>query len=526
MTTALRLPSGPQPVPPTATRPTEPFPERITSGCDETARALRAHAASARAQMERAERQVETNVDRDSPTQQSRAARAAQRYRTAARTARAFERLAELHERREMPSPLLTVRTRRHVRALLSCDTYVQDAADALKTALRWTLGLPMSRPHGFNIMREGFERLGLLAPVVLPLAVAQALRSAEADGERAPAPAALAPRVARAAEEDRPATVEAYVEQATARAAVGWIGHVTQFHGIDFTEAFNLGLSVRAAVEAARDWITGDVVFGPLPFAWGEEDGTGRPFRRDEAGRLRSGRWGGDDPAPTDGPPAAPPGGGEPGEGGAPENQPAPEAPPASPKETVQADRLDAQAATAEAKAERQRGLYAGMTLTRRRAQHRAAGMKEAERLTIYATALRAVAAALRAGTCPPALAGVSTRSHVERLVGVPSGPESRLTVPRFPGTEPSPTEWGEASRQKSLRALARMGIESAGQFEAAVAALAYLMDGHDDPEADARQREAEVERMVEAARLSGIPDSRRPAKPTSARPAPSLSR
>ncbi|MDT7858134.1 class I SAM-dependent methyltransferase [Rubrivirga sp. S365] len=79
---------------------------------------------------------------------------------------------------------------------------------------------------------------------------------------------------------------------------------------------------------------------------------------------------------------------------------------------------------------------------------------------------------------------------------------------MPRFPGTEPCPTEWGEASRQKSLRALARMGIEDAGQFEAAVAALARLMDGHDDPEAAARQREAEVERMVEAARLSGIPD------------------
>ena len=180
-----------------------------------------------------------------------------------------------------------------------------------------------MSRPHGFGIMHEGFERLGLLAPIVLPLAVAQALRSAEADGEDAPAPAS---EVACAAEEDRPATVEAYAEQATARAAVGWIGHVTQFHGIAFAEAFELGLSIRAAVEAARDWITGAVVFDPLPFAWGREDGTGRPFRRDEAGRLRSGRAGGDDPAPTDTPSTTPPGGGEPGEGREQESPPAPD--------------------------------------------------------------------------------------------------------------------------------------------------------------------------------------------------------
>ena len=107
MNAALRLSSGPQPIPSTAARSADPFPERITSGCEKTARALRAHAASARARMERAERQVETNADHDSPTQRSRAALAAQRYRTAARTARAFARLAELHERREMPSPLV-----------------------------------------------------------------------------------------------------------------------------------------------------------------------------------------------------------------------------------------------------------------------------------------------------------------------------------------------------------------------------------------------------------------------------------
>ena len=94
-----------------------------------------------------------------------------------------------------------------------------------------------------------------------------------------------------------QPETAEAYAEQATERARVGWIGHVTQFSEIDFAEAYERGLSLSHAVEAARDWIIGGVVFGPLPFAWGEADGSCRPFWRDAAGRLRTGK-------PTDGEP------------------------------------------------------------------------------------------------------------------------------------------------------------------------------------------------------------------------------
>ena len=129
-------------------------------------------------------------------------------------------------------------------------------------------------------------------------------------------------------------------------------------------------------------------------------------------------------------------------------------------------------------------------MNLTRRRAQHRAAGMQEAERLTIYATALRSVAQAVRTGTCPAVLSRVTTRAHVERLVGVPSGPEAQPTTPSYPEDGPAPHEWQNDARDKRRRMFARMGIESAEQFERAVAALAALTGGHHDPEQEAKRR------------------------------------
>ena len=285
MTTAPRLSAGPRPVA-LASPPADPFPDRITAGSPRAAAALRAHHAAACAQRDRQRAEVERHAD--DPVRSRAAAR---RYQAAAREARAFACLAELHEARRMPSPLFTVRTRRHVQTLLAADDFSPAVEGALKTALRWTLGLPMRRRTGYAVMRDGFERLGLLAPVVLPLVVAQALGTADARPADSVQTATLpAPEVSveTAPQEPSPSTVEAYVETTTKRAAQGWIGHVTQFSGIDFAQAFEAGLSVRAAVQAARDWITGAVVFGPVPFAWGTEDGAGRPFRRDESGRLR----------------------------------------------------------------------------------------------------------------------------------------------------------------------------------------------------------------------------------------------
>lgn len=284
MNTAQRLHAGPRPVTLTSS-PAEPFPDRITAGSPHGAAALRAHEATARAQMDRQRAEVERHPD------DARACVAAHRYQTAARQARAFARLAELHEARQMPSPLLTVRTRRHVRTMLAADDFTPATERALATALRWTLGLPMRRRTGYAVMRDGFERLGLFAPVVLPLAVAQVLETgadvSPANTVQAETLPTSSVHVEAAPQEPSPSTVQAYVETATTRAAQGWIGHVTQLSGIDFAQAFEADLSVRAAVQAVRDWITGAVAFGPLPFAWGTEDGVGRPFRRDERGRL-----------------------------------------------------------------------------------------------------------------------------------------------------------------------------------------------------------------------------------------------
>ena len=290
MNAAYQLSAGPRPVPLTSP-PAEPFPDRITAGSPHAAAALRAHQAASRAQMDRHRAEVERHPDGD------RGRAAAHRYRTAAREARAFARLAELHEARQMPSPLFTVRTRRHVRTLLADGDFTPATEKALATALRWTLGLPMRRRTGYGVMRDGFERLGLFAPVVLPLAVAQALGTADAPSAQsatAPAPSAhpeATPRPSPSAAEAGARGRSEWIEAATTHAGRGWIGHVTQFPGIDFAQAFGAGLSARAAAQAARDWIMGVAAFGPAPFAWGTENGAGRPFRRDESGRLYAAR-------------------------------------------------------------------------------------------------------------------------------------------------------------------------------------------------------------------------------------------
>lgn len=483
-------PSSPAPTP-----DGRPFPNRITAGCTRTAAALRGHAATAAREMERAEQQVERAVGSTTPTAEPTAPQrpaldAARRYRRAARERRAFDALAALHERHDAPAPLFTLRTRRHVRTVLTSDAYSQGVADALGSALRWTRGLPMPRRIGFEIMREAFDRLGLLDPVTLPPAIAQALEAAPppavpSGDSLSTAPEAVVVEVTAAPE---PSTVEAFVvavEEATAFEDGG--GLVSHFRSIDFAEAFEFGLSVEAAIATVENWIIGCSVFSPRPFAWRPA-----PFHRDAAGRLREGDAD-DGPeestgaVPEDGPKDGPAGGGESS------HLPAP-TPPVEPTddELARADRLDAQADTAERRADHRRNLFAGQNLTRRRAAFRAAGAQEAERLTVFAAALRAVARAIRAGTLPPVLSGVRTRAHVERLVSVPSGPNDRPTTPRYVGGN----------------ALDRMGIDSAEAFEEAVTALDQLLDDHTDPDAEAKQHAADTDRLVEQARLARIPD------------------
>ena len=273
----------------------DPFPDRITSGCPATAARLHHHAEATARDLERAERILDGISPDDAPTARQRDA--ARRYRRAARERRALDALATLHERFHAPSPLFTLRTRRHVRAVLTSTTYTDVAASTLRRALRWTLGLPMPRALGFAIMREGFDRLGLLDPVPLPLHVRAVLPSEKPPlpvhaGDSLPA----SPVVVSVA---RPATVEAFAEAARDHALTlgpAWIAHVTAFPGIDYADPFEIGLSVAEAATLARDWIVGCVVFGPRPLDWRRA-----PFVRDESDRLCTAGEGRGGPIPAE---------------------------------------------------------------------------------------------------------------------------------------------------------------------------------------------------------------------------------
>ena len=77
---------------------------------------------------------------------------------------RAFETLAALHRQGWVPAPLFGVRTRRHVLTILQNEALGGDDLYPVRSALCFTLGLPMPRTHGFRLMREAFDTLGLLA--------------------------------------------------------------------------------------------------------------------------------------------------------------------------------------------------------------------------------------------------------------------------------------------------------------------------------------------------------------------------
>lgn len=259
----------------------DPFPDRITSGSPATAERLRHHAQATARDLERAERVLDAASPDAPPTARQRDA--ARRYRRAARERRALDALATLHERFHAPSPLFTLCTRRHVRAVLTSATYTDEAAAALRRVLRWTLGLPMPRALGFAIMREGFDRLGLLDPVPLPAHVRALLPAEQAPlpvhaGDSLPA-APVALSVARLG------TVEAFAQAARDHVLTlgpPWVAHVTAFPRIDYADPFEAGLSVAEAATHARDWIVGCVVFGPRPLDWRRAS-----FVRDDADRL-----------------------------------------------------------------------------------------------------------------------------------------------------------------------------------------------------------------------------------------------
>ena len=174
---ALPMSALPHPAP--AAHRRSLFPERITAGRAQTAADLRRHAArvdhTARIldQIERLDAATSPDASPMSGAAR-RLADLAARYVERARLARALRALADLHDACDVPAPLFTVRTARHVSALLVPHPATTGALDS---ALGWTAGT--RRADAVREMAALLERLGVGRPFPLPAAVARQLNVA-----------------------------------------------------------------------------------------------------------------------------------------------------------------------------------------------------------------------------------------------------------------------------------------------------------------------------------------------------------
>lgn len=236
---------------------TSPFPHRVTAGYADRARHFDRLAECEAAKLDRIERAIDH--DRDRPPTCSHLTGLTRRREEARLLVRAFETLASLHRQGWVPAPLFGVRTRRHVLTVLQNEALHRDELQPVRSALRFTLGLPMPRAHGFRLMREAFETLGLVQPGQPPALAA-------GDGHAAPL---TAPPAA-------PVTFEAWTAAVDgARRDDDGRGLCQHFRTVDFHEAFERGMTPDEVVRAITGWIVGCDVHGPRPFTWDTEDRT-----------------------------------------------------------------------------------------------------------------------------------------------------------------------------------------------------------------------------------------------------------
>ena len=457
------------------------FPERITAGRPATAARLRlcAARAGALAPLLATIEALDAALPADASPLASRVvhlATLARTYAERACLARALDALARLHDACDVPAPLFGVASARHVAVLLASDPAAAEAAAPLGSALAWTRATGTRRACAVQDMAALLARLDVHRAFPLPAVVARNLPGAP-----------LAPPLAPPAAAPFEAWADA-VEVAFLYGEPGAAGLVAHFATLPWHVAFDAGLAPDHAARVVTAWIVGCAVHGPKPFLW--------------------------DPAPFDPDPfvTGPP---------APrtvlvdaEQATQPEATAAVPatrteehspaaRDARTADRLDAQANRLADLIHHRRNLHNrrsaashGQTLTPRRARARAAGQHEADALEPVLDALHALALATRAGTLPAVLARVTTRAAVSEL------------VPRFEGHTPTypdaDTPFDRACRSRLLSA----GIRDADDYADALAALASLPRPEDNRGAPDREA-ARIRSLVEAARLSGIPDS-----------------
>jgi SAM-dependent methyltransferase len=453
------------------------FPEFITAGSAAAAEALRRQAdrVDKRVQIQAAVEAVEDAAarrwgGRPTDAQTRRLCALAERYVERAALARTLRALAHLHDGFDVPGPLLSIASPRHVSTLLAPDPVAAERDAPLGSALRWTRSTGTPRVVAVRLMADLLARLDL-RPGPLPLCVARHL-GAPAEPQTAdqpPAPVEAAPDTSAPS-----ACFETWTEAVDALSRPtfddGETGLVPRFASVPWRDGFRLGLSPERAVAIVTGWIVGCAVHGPRPCAWEPP-----PF----------------EPPPSEPPPVPTEPAAAPGEQGRGEAHPVERTP-----DPAHADRLTAQADRLAATIHKQRNLHDGQTLTPRRARIRAAGQREADRLEPTLTALRGLALAARAGTTPDALAGFTTRAAVEHL------------VPAYEGDVPTYPELDNDLGHRAIRArLRRAGIRDADDFAAALHALAALARPDDDR--PTRDREAaQIRTHIEDARLRGIPD------------------
>ena len=186
----------------------------------------------------------------DSPHAPRRQADHDRRADQARQIAHAASRLADLFRAGFVPSALYGLRTRAHLRAAVLSEHPTPDVLHTLRTALRFTRGLGMSRTHAFHKVRHA-------------LALAGALDGA---GET-PDPFDAWRRAVSAAFRRRlpPAPGETPLS-------------ADSFRTLDWRRAFASGLTPAAAVEIVVAWIIDSEVYGPRRFSWAPEERTERP--------------------------------------------------------------------------------------------------------------------------------------------------------------------------------------------------------------------------------------------------------
>ena len=234
---------------------TDPFRRPATEGGAITARPSDADARADRfesfARQERDriadEADALARLDPNSPHAPRRQADHDRRADEARRLAHAADRLADLFRAGFVPSALYGLRTRAHLRTAVLSEHPTPDVLHVLRTALRFTKGLGMSRTHAFRKIRSALTLAGALSET------GETGETANPFEDWCGAVAAAFRRRLPPAPGEAPLSADS-------------------FQTLPWREAFDARLSAERAVEIVVAWIIDGEVHGPRRFSWTPE--------------------------------------------------------------------------------------------------------------------------------------------------------------------------------------------------------------------------------------------------------------